>query len=318
VVRVSVLLPSVLRSLKIIIEVFFFYYYYNYRILQHGNMTGMVHFRCSVSWNKVKCMRDKYFQWLRVNKIYLNLAKFKSATLVVCGFLVGAHPGHFRREDTELEFQERHQLTETFPFQLSARTITVPMNSNKDAERYAFQAVAVETFARQAKRLREAFFSLRNPAEAKVYHPYTGPYQFVPILQSKEWPAQKVFQLAKVHVKICQNLNVIYLQNLQDIWHAMGPNGNTLMRGFLGLVHTLPNNIKVSVVHWIHNTGRKNVKAILVPKENYDIALEQFGCVHQRLLEAVPLEYHSNIFIDNLEVDLTGGKRDTIQSCNSS
>ena len=57
-------------------------------------MTGMVHFRCSVSWNKVKRMKEPYIQWLHKAKKYLNLAKFKSATLVVYGFLVGAHPGH--------------------------------------------------------------------------------------------------------------------------------------------------------------------------------------------------------------------------------
>jgi hypothetical protein len=69
-------------------------YYHNHRILNHGNMTGMVHFRCSVSWNKVKRMKEPYIQWLHKAKKYLNLAKFKSATLVVYGFLVGAHPGH--------------------------------------------------------------------------------------------------------------------------------------------------------------------------------------------------------------------------------
>jgi hypothetical protein len=71
-------------------------YYYNHRVLRHGNMTGMVHFRCMVSWNKVKRMKDPYFQWLSKAKVYINLAKFKSATLVVCGFFVGAHPGHLR------------------------------------------------------------------------------------------------------------------------------------------------------------------------------------------------------------------------------
>ena len=26
-------------------------YYHNHRVLQHGNLTGMIHFRCNVSWN---------------------------------------------------------------------------------------------------------------------------------------------------------------------------------------------------------------------------------------------------------------------------
>jgi len=71
-------------------------YFYNHRVLTRGNLTGMVQFCCSVSWNKIKRMKDKYFQWLYQNKVYLNLTKFKSSTLVVCGFLVSAHPGHLR------------------------------------------------------------------------------------------------------------------------------------------------------------------------------------------------------------------------------
>jgi hypothetical protein len=80
-------------------------YYHNHRILRSGNLTGMVHFRCSISWTKIKRMQDDYSQWLHWNKVYLNMAKFKCDTLVVCGFLVGAHPGHLRREDTEQEYR---------------------------------------------------------------------------------------------------------------------------------------------------------------------------------------------------------------------
>jgi len=29
-------------------------YKHNHRVLNHGNLTGMVHFQCSVSWNEVK------------------------------------------------------------------------------------------------------------------------------------------------------------------------------------------------------------------------------------------------------------------------
>jgi hypothetical protein len=31
---------------------FFQEYYYNHLVLNHGNLTGMVQFRCSVSWNE--------------------------------------------------------------------------------------------------------------------------------------------------------------------------------------------------------------------------------------------------------------------------
>jgi hypothetical protein len=101
---------------------FFREYYYNHRVLNHGNLTGMVHFR--------------------------YLAKFKSATLVVCGFLVGAHPGHLRREDAKTELRQRLELEPDFPFQLSSRTISVRMISDKDSQKYSFPAVAIETSVR--------------------------------------------------------------------------------------------------------------------------------------------------------------------------
>jgi hypothetical protein len=157
----------------------------------HGSLTGMVNFRCSVSWNKIKRMKEPHFQWLHQSKVYLNLAKFKSDTLVMCGFLLGAHPGHFRCEDAEKEFSSRLELSSDFPFQLSSRTISVPIDNSKDASRYSFPAVAVETSACQSKHLREAFFSQPKPDESKIKFPYTGLYQFVPMLQSKEWPVVK-------------------------------------------------------------------------------------------------------------------------------
>jgi hypothetical protein len=72
------------------------------------------------------------------------------------------------------------------------------------------------------------------------------------------------------------------------------------------------------LLHSIHNTGRLNVKAVLVHQEHYEYALEQLAAIHQALLSGIPQEYHSKVFVDNLEVGLTGSHRDTIQSCNSS
>jgi hypothetical protein len=47
-------------------------YYHNHRALQHGNLTGMVQFQCSVSWQKIKRMKEPYFQWLHHSKVYLK------------------------------------------------------------------------------------------------------------------------------------------------------------------------------------------------------------------------------------------------------
>ena len=128
-------------------------YYHNHRVLCHGNLTGMVQFCCSVSWNKIKRMKDPYFQWLQQAKVYLNLTKFKSDTLVLCGFLLGAHPGHLHREDAEKEMKCRLEISDDFPFQLSSRTISDPIDSSKISQKYSFPAVAVETSVRQAKSL---------------------------------------------------------------------------------------------------------------------------------------------------------------------
>lgn len=291
-------------------------YYFNHRVLKHGNLTGMVHFRCSVSWNKIKRVQDEYFQWLHWNKVYLNLTKFKTDTLVVSGFLVGAHPGHLRREDAEEELRKRLNLPPDFPFQLSSRTISVAIANGRE-ERFAFPAVAIETSAKFSKKLREAFFAQPKPADAKIDYPYTGIYQFVPMLQSKEWPTTKIFQLAKVHTKMCQNMKVIYLENLQDIRNVIGTEGQMLARGFLGLATTTASG-PVQLIHSIHNTGRRGIKAVLVYNENYEAALESLATIHQQLLAGVNPAYHKQVFIDNLEAGLTGSHRDTIHSCNSS
>jgi hypothetical protein len=48
--------------------------------------------------------------------------------LVSCGFLVGAHPGHLRRDEAEEELRMSLDADpERFPFQLSSRSISVPI-----------------------------------------------------------------------------------------------------------------------------------------------------------------------------------------------
>jgi hypothetical protein len=185
---------------------FYMKFFFNHRVLQHGNLTGMVLFQCTLPWSQLKKSNSTYFNWLRFNNVYLNQTKFKTATLVPCGFLVGAHPGHFRRDEAEAELQSSLNLTgPDMQFQLSARTASVPLKHGS-SERYTFQAVVVETSTTFAKQLREAFYGLQKPSLAKLQYPYTGAYQFVPFLQSKEWTAQKILQLAKVHVAIIKEL----------------------------------------------------------------------------------------------------------------
>lgn len=207
---------------------FYSTYYHNHWVLNHGNLTGMVHFQCSITWSKIKHMKGDYFQWLHWNKVFLNQTRFKIDTLVTCGLLAGAHPGHLRRDEAEREIHSWLQLDDHISFPLSFRTVSVFIEPGKD-QKYSFQAIAVDTAVTHSRHIQEAFFSLPKPAVAQQLYPYPGPYQFVPLLVSKEWSTQKIFQLAKVHVRICQNLKVIYIENLWDVHNVISEDGHTLL-----------------------------------------------------------------------------------------
>jgi hypothetical protein len=80
--------------------------------------------------------------------------------LVACGFLEGAHPGNTRRDHAEEELWVRlHMHEEDIPYQLSARTISVPLFKDKPGK-YSFQEVVVEISANKAVSLRKRFYSL--------------------------------------------------------------------------------------------------------------------------------------------------------------
>jgi hypothetical protein len=160
--------------------IFFNQYYHYHRVLQHGNLTGMVQFQTSVPRIALKSIKSTYFTWLKESRVYLNQTKFKTDTLVACGFLVGAHPGHMRRDEAEDELKVSLDMESTnIPFQLSSRSISVPIREG-DPSRYSFQAVVIETSVQHAQSLREKFYKLDPPDKAQTDYPYTGIYQFVP------------------------------------------------------------------------------------------------------------------------------------------
>jgi peptidase E len=55
----------------------------------------------------------------------------------------------------------------------------------------------------------------------------------------------------------------------------------------------------IPLIHSVHNTGRTNVKVVLVPTANYDYAVDQFVTLHQDLLAGIPREYQDNVFVSN-------------------
>jgi hypothetical protein len=88
----------------------------------------MVHFQVGTPWGQLKKPSSPYFSWLHLNQVFLNYTKFKTDTLIPCGFLVGAHPGFFRRDEAEEELIGSLGLADnSIPFQLSSRNISVPI-----------------------------------------------------------------------------------------------------------------------------------------------------------------------------------------------
>jgi hypothetical protein len=163
-----------------------------------------------------------------------------------------------------------------YPF---ARTISVPVLEGQP-KKFPFQAVVVETSAANAQALRERFYALEKPTTFNRTYPYTGSYQFVPLIKSKEWPLTKILNLAQLHVKIIQDLRTIYLSNIQDLNNVANDDGDHLLSAFLNMVTSSPPTVyspPQPLLHSIHNTGQPTTKVALFNKEHYDEALDQFS-----------------------------------------
>jgi hypothetical protein len=179
----------------------------------------------------------------------------------------------------------------------------VAINPQKK-RRYTFQVVAVETSNPHAAKLRERFYSLHPEVQHKT-HPYTAPYPFMPFLPSKEWPIDKIYQLARLHVRCIPELVPIFLHNLQDIRNQTADNGNQLMHGFVAMRCAIPDGsppeiLAPPLLDSIHNTGRIHTKVVLVPKTMEVETLTQFAIMHSILLNNVAEKYHGNVFVDGM------------------
>jgi hypothetical protein len=299
---------------------FFAEYYGNHRSLIHGDLTGMVHFQTSTPWNTIKAFKSRYFAWLTDNRVFLNYMKFKTETLVPCGFLVGAHPGHHRHLEAELELQASLGLeAEEIPFQLSSRSVSVPIKED-DIRRYSFNAVVVETSTKNAARLREWFYELQDPRDALTSYPYTGIFQFVPMVKSSDWPISKILQLAQLHSSIADDLKPIHVHNLQDINHVIDEEGHSLLQGFYGMtVNGQPSaDPKERLLHSLHNTARQGVKLALVQSNKYESALGQLANLQNILSNCVAPHFHSSVFVPGSRPTLSGRQVDSVSSGNYS
>ncbi len=231
----------------------------------------MVHFQTSSSWTAIKKFTGEFFNWIREHKVYLNSTRFKTDTLAPASFLEGAHTGDLRRNEAELELLGSLGLEESeLPFQLIARTISIPLQGGQP-KKFAFQAVVIETSAANANPLQEWLYALERPTTFHGTYPYTGGYQFTPLLRSKEWPLSKIYNLAQLHVSMINELRPIYLTNLQDLNNVADDDGDPLISAFLNMVASVPldsGSLPQPLLHSIHNTGRATTKVAWVKREN--------------------------------------------------
>jgi len=152
----------------------------------------MVHFQTTASWTTIKNFKSPYFAWLWSYRVYLNLTKFKTKTFAF-GFLVGARPGFLQRNEAEEAFRGSLGLDKgELDFQLSSRYISVPLKE-WGKERFRFPRRCGEDIIQRCftTSWSERFHKLKHPSVAMIDYPYTGNYQFVPLLQSKEWSIKK-------------------------------------------------------------------------------------------------------------------------------
>jgi len=299
---------------------FFNEYYGNHRSLLHGNLTGMVHFQTSTPWSNIKAFKSRYFAWLTANRVFLNYTKFKTETLVPCGFLVGAHPGYLRRNEAEEELHASLGLDPgEIPFQISARSVSVPIKED-DTRRYTFNAVIIETSTKYAARLRECFYALQDPTQATESYPYTGLYQFVPMVKSADWPVSKIYQLAHLHSSIIDDLKPIYVHHIQDINNVIDDDGHSILQGFYGMTLSgqPSTDPKDRLLHSLHNTAKIGVKLALVQSSKYESALGQLSNLQNILANRIAPKYHPFVFVSGAKPTLSGRQVDSVSSGNYS
>jgi hypothetical protein len=164
--------------------------------------------------------------------------------------------------------------------------------------------VVVETAAKTTVALRERFYELEDPEKAITSYPYTGGYQFVPLLKSKEWSIQKIYHLAQLHVAMVDDLKPIYLQNLLDINHIVPADEVQHMQKFYDLHTTSTEHPKIGhvpgnqLLHSIHNTNKQHTKVALVQSAKYMDALDQLenldNILHNLIASIVAFFYQAS------------------------
>ena len=118
-------------------------YFHNPRVGETGILKGMVRFSVTTPWQSLKDMRSPYFNWLYNNRVYLKHTSFDADSIVLLGYLQGAHPDAVRLADLTKEFKERLNLEEGVDVHFSPRNLTVT-DSQVTKTKFGFRALAVD------------------------------------------------------------------------------------------------------------------------------------------------------------------------------
>eukprot|EP00590_Aulacoseira_subarctica_P007474 CAMPEP_0172436854 /NCGR_PEP_ID=MMETSP1064-20121228/71944_1 /TAXON_ID=202472 /ORGANISM="Aulacoseira subarctica , Strain CCAP 1002/5" /LENGTH=632 /DNA_ID=CAMNT_0013185283 /DNA_START=74 /DNA_END=1972 /DNA_ORIENTATION=+ len=268
-------------------------YFRNHRVENNGILKGMVRFSITVPWMKLKDTRSSYFKWLSNNRIYLRHNSFDSDTMVLLGFLLGAHPDAARLLDLTNELTERLNLPDKIHFQLSIRNLTA-IHSTATGNKFGFKAIAIETDGRMASAVREALFRLSDPKVEKHRWPVTGSYLFIPMFKTESWTPESISAMAKLHVKIVSKLEQVFIMNVYDIDTVVTftvPGGKETRKTLREAIQASFNNTtNENVVHSAHTTNRSGILRILVTKENAVAVKAFFGTLQDHLPSSLSVE----------------------------
>ena len=268
-------------------------YYHNHRVENNGILKGMVRFSITEQWVKLKDSRSPYFRWLSNNRVYLRHSSFDADTMVLLGFVLGAHPDAARLLDLTNEYMERLNLPDSINFQLSIRNLTA-IHSTVTRNKFGFKAIAVETDAKMASSVREAFFRLGDPKVEKHKWPITGTYLFIPMFKTESWTPESIAAMAKLHVRMVTSLEQIFVLNIFDIDAEItftSPGGTETRKSLREAIQASFNNLtNENVVNSVHTTNNPGIIRILVTKENVVAAKAFFGSLQEHLRSSLSIE----------------------------
>jgi hypothetical protein len=251
----------------------------------------------------LKGFKNLYFTWLKAHRVFLNYTKFKTDTLVACGFSVGAHPGFMRRDEAEDEIcgslgfdkdeANFHYPLDTFqcPLKMENRCVTTSKPSLWKPQSKMHHSSVKGSI-------------LSHPSTAIQTYPYNDQHQFLPMIKSKEWPVQKVYHLAQLHVSIIESLRPLYISPLQDLNNVVDDRGDSLLHVFQCLPRPAPqpsmsdgSPLPSMLLHSAHNTRQPTTKVVLVQQSNYEEALGILSNLQKILSNAIDPKFHAYVFM---------------------